>query len=212
MAHITEIFIIEDHPVYIEGIKNIFDKKSDHMFVGGWANSAEEAREKLKTSDADVIFLDLNLPGESGVDYCLEIKNTYKEKKVIALTAETDSEILFKVWLNKVDAILMKLSGKDVLTDTIHAVLMGKREIGKEVPPFFDISNSQKNSGKPALTKREQQVLNLLSGGFIRKEVAEKLNVSIDTVDTHCKNMFKKYNVNSLQQLIIELKKYKLIL
>ena len=211
MTPVTELFIIEDHPIYIEGIKNVFDVKADKIFVGGWATSAEEAREKLKTSNADVILLDLNLPGESGVDFCIEIKSDYKNKKVIALTAETDTEILFNVWMNKVDAIIMKLSGKDILIDTIHSVLKGKREIGKDVPPFFDLSGSQKFSNRPILTKREYQVLNLLISGNIRKEVAEKLNVTIDTVDTHCKNMFKKFEVNSLQQLLTELKSLKLI-
>ena len=211
MRQVTELFIIEDHPVYIEGIKNIFNEKSDNMFVGGFATSVEEARKKLKTSTAEVILLDLNLPGESGADYCLELKNEYKDLKVIALTAETDAEILFKVWMNQVDAILMKLCGKETLSDTIRAVLKGKREIGKDVPPFFEFSESKRQGSKPILTKREQQVLSLLSSGYIRKEVAEKLNVSIDTVDSHCKNMFKKYEVNNLRQLINELKKAKLM-
>ena len=113
--------------------------------------------------------------------------------------------------MNQVDAILMKLCGKEALIDTIHAVLKGNREIGKDVPPFFEFSESKRQSSKPILTKREQQVLNLLSSGLIRKEVADKLNVSIDTVDSHCKNMFKKYEVNNLRQLINELKKAKLM-
>lgn len=211
MTQVTELFIIEDHPIFIEGIVKVFDVQADKMFVGGWANSAEAARERLKVSDADVILLDLTLPGESGVDFCLELKRDYPEKKVIALTAETDTEILFNVWMNRVDAILMKLAGKDVLIDTIHSILKGKREIGKDVPPFFDMSGSQRDNNVPVLTKREQQVLNLLSSGLIRKEVAEKLNVSIDTVDSHCKNMFKKYDVNSLQQLVNVLKSNKLL-
>lgn len=211
MTPAIELFIVEDHPVYIEGIKNIFEHSTHKMFVGGWANSAEDARLMLKSSNANVVLLDLNLPGESGVDYCLEIKSEYPEKKVIALTAETDSETLFKVWMNNVDAILTKLCDRATLIDTIYSILKGKREIGKDVPPFFDISGSKSIGSKPVLTKRENQVLNLLSSGFIRKEVAEKLNVTLDTVDSHCKNMFKKYEVNNLRQLITELKKAKLM-
>lgn len=211
MRQVTELFIIEDHPVYIEGIKNIFDYKTDQMYVSGWANSVEEARIKIKNSPADVILLDLNLPGESGVDYCIELKSEYSDKKVIALTAETDSEILFKVWMNQVDAILMKLCDKETLVDTIHAVLKGRREIGKDVPPFFEFGESKRQGSKPILTKRENQVLSLLSSGLLRKEVAEKLNVTIDTVDSHCKNMFKKYEVNNLRQLINEMKNSKLM-
>lgn len=208
MRDLIELFIIEDHPMYVEGIKKSFDMKEDRVYVGGWAGSVEEARGKLTTSNADVIFLDLNLPGESGADYCIELKSIYPEKKVIALTAETDSELLLKVWLNRVDAILMKMSGKQVMIDTIRAVMEGKREIGKDVPLFFDVSDYTKARSTPALTRREQQVLNLLTSGYTRKQVSEKLNVTIDTVDSHCKNMFKKYGVNSLQQLLNELKRY----
>ena len=204
-----EIFIIDDHPLYIEGIKRSFDKKTDHIFVGGWATSIAEAREKLKTSLADVILLDLVLPGESGVDFCIELKRDYPDKKVIALTGESDEELLHNVWINKVDAIIMKVIGKKYLISTIKATLSGERKIGPNVPPFFDHHDSSRN--KPFLTRREQQVMHLLICGDYRKEVAEKLNISLDTVNKHCNNVFKKFDVDSLQKYIRKAKKLKII-
>jgi len=191
-----EIFIIEDHPFYIEGVKKTFDKRTDNIFVGGWAKSVHEARKKLKRSKAQVIFLDLVLPGESGVDYCLELKRLHKDKKVIALTGETDEDLLYNVWLNGADAIILKSTGKKQLIKTIIAVLNNKTIISPSIRPIFDSKDHLRN--KPFLTKRENQVINLLVNGYQRKEVADMLNISIETVNKHCTNVFHKFKVDSL--------------
>jgi len=200
-----EIFIIDDHPAYIEGIKRFFNKKTDNIFIGGWAKSIAIAREKLKTSMAQVIFLDLVLPGESGVEYCIELKREYKDIKVIALTGESDENLLYNVWLNGVDAIVNKVTGKKQLIKTIHSVLNNDRVIGSNVPPFFEYRDNSHD--KPFLTTREQQVFKLLVGGYYRKEVAEILDISLDTVGKHCTNVFKKYGVDSLQTYISKQRK-----
>lgn len=204
-----EVFIIDDHPMFIEGLRKSFNVKTDKIIVGGWAKTIAEAREKLKSSDADVVFLDLILPGESGVEFCIELKRDYPEKKVIAITGELDEEILLNVWQNKADAIIMKENDKKQIIATIHTVLANQRIIGPKVPAFFDHIYQTKDV--PKLTGREHQVLNLLMCGYLRKEVAEKLNISIDTVNKHCGNVFKKFGVDSLQKYIHEAKRLKII-
>lgn len=195
-----EIFIIDDHPMFMNGIAKSFSKTSDNIYVGGSAKSAGVAREKLKDSQADVILLDLKMPFENGVDFSLEIKRDYPDKKIIVLTGETDEQLLYNVWLNGVDAIIMKATGKKQLISAIEAVMQGERKIGADVPPFFEYHI--RHDDKPFLTRREQQVMNLLVSGFHRKEVAEKLDISIDTVNKHCTNVFRKYGVDSLQKFV----------
>ena len=153
----VELFIIDDHPLFLEGIKNSFEKEKDGVFIGGWSKSIAGAREKMKDSSAKVIFLDLVLPGESGVDFCLELKRKYPEKKVIALTGETDLNTLYQVWMNGADAILSKLSDKNQLLDAIEDVLNSKRTVGKDVPAFFDKAPNVIKG--PFLTFREEQVM-----------------------------------------------------
>jgi DNA-binding NarL/FixJ family response regulator len=204
-----EIFIIDDHPMFIKGIRETFKLKTDHIFIGGIAKTIAEARDKLKHSDADIIFLDLVLPGESGVDYCIELKKVYPEKKVIALTGELDTDKLYAVWNNNADAVISKVSGKKKLIKTINAVLEGQRIIGTDLPPLFD--NQYKTRNKPFLTRRESQVITLLVSGKLRKEVADILSISIDTVDKHCSNVYKKFEVDSLPRFIQEARKLKII-
>lgn len=202
-----EIFIIDDHPIYIDGlIAAIYKDYADEFSVSGSANNIEKAREKLKKSDADIILLDLKLPGENGVVFSTELKNVYPDKKVIALTGETDNDTLFNTWMNGVDAIVMKYSGITELMSVVKKVLEGERIIGKDVPLVFDNQTRSIDKNKPYLSNREKQVLMMLMEGKHRKEVAEKLSMSQETVNTHCKKMFLKFKVNNLQALIHELK------
>lgn len=194
----VELYVIDDHPIFMDGIRNSFDKEKDGVFVGGWSKSIADAREKMKDTSAVVIFLDLVLPGESGADYCLELKSKYPEKKVIALTGETDSNILYQVWMNGADAIMSKLSDKNQLLNVIKDVMNGKRTIGKDVPAFFE--KAENTIHTPFLTLREKQVMDVLSGGYSRKEASLKLNISIDTVNKHSNNVYRKFGVKSLAE------------
>lgn len=196
-----ELFIIDDHPGYIQGISSFFNKKSDNVFIGGSAKSIDEAREKLNDSFAEIILLDLVLPGENGAEYCLELKRDHRDKKVIVLTGELDESLLNSVWLNGADAILSKTSGKKQMLKTVHSVLNNNRVIGPNIPPFFE--NRGKSTKGPFLTRREQQIMNLLVSGHYRKEVADLLDISIETIGKHCTNVFKKFGVDSLQKYIV---------
>jgi len=198
------IFVIDDHPVLIEGVKSVFDSSEDKIKVVGFAFSAKEALSKLKRSSAKVILLDLRMPEFNGVELCSILKKEFPDKKVIAFTGETDTAMLFNVWMNKVDAILMKGCNKQELVSTIHAVLAGERKVGTEVPNFFVQIESDKNENKPRLTRRELQVLNALAKGYKRTEVGEMLDISKVAVDFHCKNLFKKFNKTRLLEVISE--------
>lgn len=203
MSELKEILIIDDHPIYISGLRDEFYKHpTSHYCISDDANTIAQARLALQNTYADIVLLDLKLPDESGADYCAELKKKYPDKYVIALTGETDHDILYQVWNNKVDAIIMKYCSVDEIIDVIRDIKNGKRVIGKNVPEFF--TNPRKDSHDTFLTKKEEQIFRLLDAGFSRKEVANKLFVAHETVNTHCKNMFTKYKVSNLQALIKE--------
>lgn len=202
MSDLVEIFMIDDHPIYIDGMKEAFLRSQSKYFIIDTAKSIAEARVKIEKTRANIVLLDLKLPDESGVDYCAELKNKFPDKKVIALTGETDNTTLFNTWMNMADAIVMKYSGINDLTEVIKSVQKGNRIIGKGVPLALDHVNSRKDPNQPYLTKKEQQVLLLLMSGLSRQEVAEKLFVGSETINTHCKRMFAKFNVKNLTSLI----------
>jgi DNA-binding NarL/FixJ family response regulator len=205
------IFIVDDHPLFIDGVSSAFIKDIDNIEVIGSANSGKEAIEKLKDSKADVVLLDLVMPEMGGYECSEILKKIYPSKKIIILTGETDTSSLYKVWMNGVDAIELKYCGKQALVSTIREVMAGKRIIGQKVPYFFDNIETTSGRNAPNLTKREEEVLKLLATGNTRKEVADKLFLSIDAVHFHCKNLFKKFNKNRIHLLLAEARKYKII-
>jgi DNA-binding NarL/FixJ family response regulator len=195
------IFVIDDHPVFIDGIKANFADGEDNIKVSGWAYSAKEALPKLKRSRAKVVLLDLIMPEITGVEFCLVLKNDFPDKKVIALTGELNPTLLYNTWLNKADAILLKYCGKDELVDTIHGVLAGSRILGDNVPDF-DSYFRDPEKRKTKLTRREQQILTLLAKGYSREKVGEILKSNKNAVNFHCHNMFRKYNTSKLVTVI----------
>lgn len=204
------IFVIDDHPVFIDGIRSIFSDGKDGIKVSGSANSAKEALPKLKRSKAKVVLLDLVMPELTGVEFCLMIKDMFPKKKVIALTGELNPTILYNTWVNKADAILMKYCGKDELVETVHSVLAGKRIIGENVPEFYEHLRVEEPR-IPMLTPTEQQVLNLLAQGRTREDVGKILGSNQNAINFHCKNLFKKFNKNKLVSIIEEAKRQNLI-
>jgi len=204
------VFVIDDHPVYIEGIRSIFLEGNDHIKIVGSANSAKEAHRKLLSSSANVVLLDLVMPEMSGVELAVLLKKDFPEKKVIALTGENNPTVLYNAWINGVDAILMKYCGREELVETIHEVLEGRRVIGSEVPEFHFIDGELIRNQR-RLTPGEQKVLNLLAQGYTRKVVADILRTSENAVDFHCKNLFRKFNSKKLIHIIEIARSEKLI-
>ncbi|MCF8347641.1 MAG: response regulator transcription factor [Bacteroidales bacterium] len=204
------LFVIDDHPMFIDGIRSIFEDGTERIKVTGSANSAKEALPKLRKSQARVILLDLIMPDMRGVEFSLILKKEFPDKKIIVLTGELSPTVLFNTWANDVDAILLKYCGRKELIETIHDVIAGRRVLGKDVPKFQHQFGSTVG-GKPRLTPSEQRVLNLLAQGYTRKDVGKMLGTSENAVDFHCNNLFKKFNNNKLVSIIEEARKENLI-
>jgi DNA-binding NarL/FixJ family response regulator len=204
------LFVVDDHPFFIDGIRSLFTDGNEKIKVSGSANSAQEALPKLKKSQAKIILLDLIMPGMGGVEFSVILRKEFPEKKIIVLTGELDQAILYNTWINNVDAILMKYCGRRELIDTIHDVIAGRRIIGNDVPRFHPKIESNKDR-KPRLTPSELKVLNLLALGHTRKVVGEMLNTSENAVDFHCNNIFKKFNNRKIVSVIEEARSLNMI-
>ena len=205
-----DVFIIDDHQIFIDGVKVNLQTKKDNLIVKGSSTSIKKALKTLRKTKVDVILLDLMMPEISGIEGSLLLKKEFPDIKIVILTGENDTSLLFNAWITGVDAILTKLCGQEELIETIESVIKGNRVIGKNVPAFFNHIN-EGDTQNVILTRREQQILNLLAQGKKRREAAEILFISKDTVDFHCKNLYKKFNKNKIQSVIQAARKAKLI-
>lgn len=202
-------FIIDDQSYLIEGLTTILDENPDINIVGS-STSGKQALTRLETTDVDVVILDILMPEMDGVECCRLIKEKFPDLKIIALTGEMSTGLLLKMWKQKPDGVLIKACGLDELVSSIISVYNGRKVIGQNVPPFFDVENDAHNE-IPKLTKTEIEVLKLLSEGITRQEAADKMNRSMYAVEFHCKNIIRKFNNNKIHSIIAKARKARLI-
>jgi len=204
------IFIIDDHPVVIDGLRKIFADGKDKIKVSGSANSAKEALPKLKRSHAKVVLLDLIMPEISGIEFCAVIKTKFPDKKVIVLTGDLNPTLLQNAWNNHADSILIKTCGKQELVKTINAVLNGQSIVGEGVPGFLNnkpvVTENIRN-----ITASEKRVLSLLAKNNRRDDVAKMIGISRSAVNFHCRNLFIKFKTKKMLAVIEQAREENLI-
>lgn len=194
------VFIVDDHPVVVEGIRSLLSGEED-IFWLGHALSAGECLEQLKSLQADVILMDINLPDKSGVDLCKEVKTIFPAMKVLALSTLNQPSFINKMMNNGSSGYVLKNAGKEELMDAIKLVFAGDTYLSDEASLL--IKNAlQQREGVPYLTRREKEILGLLAEGMTTPKIAEKLFVSPWTVDGHRKSIMTKLDVKNTASLI----------
>lgn len=201
-----KILIVDDHPVVAEGLRKLIsDSKSAEVI--GIAGSGKACIDFLRWEKPDLIFLDINLPDINGIELCKEIKKTNPAIKILALTTFNEKSIISKMINNGADGYLLKNSDAEDIIESINEVSLGNRYIAVEVESILN----KKDSSEIILTKREREVLNLISDGLTNNEIAEQLFISPLTVDSHRKNLITKLEVRNTASLIKKAIENKLI-
>jgi len=194
------VFIVDDHQLIIEGIVS-FLQKEKHIKVAGYATSAMSCINYFKTNTADVILMDINLPDMNGMDLCQLIKTNYPGIAVIALSTLSQGSYITQMIENGASGYLLKNADKEEILEAIETVQNGKTFFSFEAGKNFK-ATTEKKSGLPVLSKREKEILKLIAEGFTNIEISKQLFISIDTVDTHRKNLYTKLNVKNTALLI----------
>ncbi len=191
------ILIVDDHPLVIEGVKALLN---DHPDIGqvGVAMNAYDAIEYLKQNSVDIAFLDINLPDINGIDLCKKIKVEFPTVKCLALSTFTERSYISRMIQNGAMGYLMKSSTKQEFYDAIKQVTAG----GMYMNVNFSELSSAPQKQVPFLTRREKEVLELISEGFTNLQIGDKLFISVLTVDSHRKNLLTKFEVNNTAALI----------
>ena len=195
-----KVFIVEDHQVVIEGIFSLLQKGKDIVVIG-YANTGESCMEYLLQNKADVVLLDINLPDTSGVDLCKLIKQKHSSTAVLVLSTLDQGSYMTKIMENGASGYLLKNVNKDELTKAITTVANGGIYFSFETGKIFK-STLEKENNVPVLTKREKEILKLIAEGLTNVQIGQRLFISVDTVDTHRKNLYTKLNVKNTAMLI----------
>ncbi|MDB2429491.1 MAG: response regulator transcription factor [Akkermansiaceae bacterium] len=170
-------------------------------------STGEEALEKIPSHSPDVILLDINLPGKSGVECIRELKKKCPRTEVIMLTAYEEEDNIFNALREGASGYLLKTSSPEELFDAIRDVYSGgapfSSHIARKVAQYFRQDREVVEENE-SLSPREREVLKLLSSGYIYKEVADQLNITIETVRTYVKRICAKLHVRSKTEAILK--------
>jgi DNA-binding NarL/FixJ family response regulator len=208
----VRIVIADDHQLFIEGIKIILSRADNFQFeIIGEAHSGKDLLELLKEVQPDLLLLDLNMPEGDGLNMLSIVKKKYKSMQVLALTMYDDVKLVRTAFNEGVDGYILKSTGKLELLEAIDEIIDGGRFFGDGVkihvmsedqraalPSKFD----DKFVKKYNLTKREIEILRLITLALSNKEIAKKLFISDQTVSVHRKNIMRKLQVSNTAALI----------
>ena len=194
-----KIIVVDDHPMVIEGMKAMLNQIR-YVELCATASNAYEAMEKVKENQPDLVITDINMPEISGVELTSKLKKEFPNLKIIGMSTFNERSYISQMIQNGADGFLVKSASKEEIETAISSVLDGKMYLSSDA----GISNSEQKQLKnqPTLTRREKEILTLISEGFTNPQIAEKLFISLYTVETHRKNLLSKFNTNNTASLI----------
>ena len=201
MTQKIKIMLVEDNPAYRKGIACALDGRSDMELISEFG-TAEIALRSLENASAenipDILLLDLNLPGMSGLDAIPEFKKHAPETKIIILTqSDKEADVLCAI-KRGASGYLLKSASIDQLMSGIQSVHDGGATLDQDLARFvLDALNQTrpKESGEAGLSKRELEVLTLIAEGLAQKQIAAKMKISIYTVSEYIQKIYKKLDV-----------------
>ena len=195
-----DVVIVEDKDFIREGLTDLLNDSDGFNCVGSFSD-CESMLEKIESIDADVIIMDIGLPGMSGIDGTKELKKMIPSIIVIVFTIHEESEKVFEALISGASGYLVKTTPhKEILSSIKDAYDGGSpmnSHIAKKMVELLRAFDEQKKVDNDLLSERENQVLTALAEGQAYKQIAEKLFISSHTVRYHIRNIYEKLNVNS---------------
>jgi DNA-binding NarL/FixJ family response regulator len=195
------VFIVDDHPVVIEGIHSLLQNEKDIEWMGQ-AMNAQSCLGFFIHNTADVVLMDISMPGMDGVELCGLMKEKYPGLMILGLSTFNQGLYIKKMMDNGASGYILKNSSREELIEAIHAVQEGNIYFSGEVGTALQDYQKSSMIDLPVLTPREKEVLELIAEGYTNPQIAEKIFLSPFTVDSHRKNLLAKLAVKNTATLI----------
>lgn len=192
-----KLLIVDDHRILVDGLKNLFEN-SDTVRVTGIAYTGKECRLALQKELPDVILLDINLPDASGIDLCKEIKEKYSEVKIVALSSFNEYAIVRRMMENGASGYVVKNAMPEEIIMSIESVMNDETFLCEEIDLLM-----RKRSHSPVwLTPREKELLKHITEGYTNAEIAERMFLGVETINSYRKNLLIKLNAKNTAVLV----------
>jgi DNA-binding NarL/FixJ family response regulator len=201
-----KIVIAEDHQLFREGLKSML-AGMENVSVIAEAQDGLEAIRCVKRKTPDLLLLDLSMPRMSGISVIKDIKSQFPEVRILALTIHESDQYVLEAFEAGADGYCIKDASRDELMMAISSVLEGKKYISPGIADnvmegYLEGSRRLKTkSSWETITQREREVLKLLAEGYLNKEIADFLNISVKTVEKHRANIMNKLDLHNASAL-----------
>jgi DNA-binding NarL/FixJ family response regulator len=198
------VSIVEDDAQTRKILAGWISRSPGFRLAGEWGD-AESALPGLDEKRPNVVLMDINLPGMSGVDAVKKLKSVLPETQFVMLTVYEDSDHIYNALAAGATGYLLKQTPRQELLNALEEVHRGgspmTSNIARMVVQSFRQHSANSATGE-GLSPREQEVLDLLARGYLYKEIAERLNISVPTVNTYVRRMYEKLHVRSRAQAV----------
>ncbi|MCL2727823.1 MAG: response regulator transcription factor [Bacteroidales bacterium] len=203
MTQQIKIIVVDDHRLFRMAIKGAL---GSDICVSGEADSGEALFALQALSIADLVLLDINLPGMSGIEVARCLRRDFPSIKILAISAENSAQTVKLMVEAGIDGFISKQSGDmDELSQAIRAVVSGLEYFGRDIASVIYEIYVLKKKGDTTIsefTEREKEIIHLCRDGMLCKEIASRLGISTNTVNTHKKNIFLKLGINTTMEMV----------
>lgn len=202
MKEKINIVIADDHSIFLEGFTALINNNSLNVIAN--CNNGKEVLDVLKDNKVDLLISDINMPMMDGITLTSKVKKQYPNIKILILSMYEEKYIINKALTAGADGYISKNASKEIILEAIESCMKGERFISPTQDKFTKTSLklNERKIKQVTLTKREKEILKLIAKEISNGEIAERLDISKRTVETHKKNMILKLGVQNTVGLV----------
>ncbi|GAB3971699.1 response regulator transcription factor [Spirosoma terrae] len=203
--------LVDDHSIVRDGIRLLLEQ-AEGLEIIDEANDGEEALEKLKSHQPDVILMDISLPGMSGIQTTQVVTRLYKNVRVLMLSMHNNEDYILRSVEAGAYGYILKDSSSDEMIKAIRMIAAGEKYYSSPVASIIlsgymqQLKKGSKQGGREVqpsrLSNKEKEILQFLVDGMSSREIAERLQLSVRTVDNHRANMMRRLQVRNAAELV----------
>jgi len=190
---VIKTILVDDHKLFCDGLEKLLTETGEFQVLQKFYNGRDLLENLTKNQHPDLLVLDIEMPGFTGLDAISRIKLNNPAIKIVMLSMHEENVYAKEAFSLGADAYLIKSIESRLLIESLHKVMKGEK--------LFPYVNKVVKSDSP-LSEREEEVLRLISRGKTSEEIAEKLNISPLTVKAHRRNMIRKLNAKNSSELM----------
>ncbi|WP_321279267.1 response regulator transcription factor [Marinifilum fragile] len=199
-----KVILVDDHKLFRDGLKSLLLSNRDIEVVGEFGN-AKDLIKQINQFESEIVITDISMPGMNGIELTQYLNREFANIKTIILSMHINKDFILSAMEVGAKAYLPKdIAGKELI-EAIYEVNQGREYFNTLVSNIIMRSlmkKNQDNKRQGELTNRETEVLILVANGLMNKEIADKLNISVRTVDCHKNNIMSKLKLNTTAELV----------